>query len=654
MPPRSPTSKLAILAAICIYTVGSVAAEDLYFYPGTVLIGEVRGAAALSSTQRSKSAAASLGSNGYSSKRIGLTTNDFEVKLPRRRTSYVLLENANIARRHRKSLNPCNDRRVKRIMRACAGACSCSPNWRLHSLLTPIDTYYADLWGMNQGSDIDIDAPEAWDVSTGSASVLVGVVDTGIDYNHPDLAANVWTNPDEIAANGIDDDANGVIDDIHGMNAIVAGVARGDPLDDNNHGSHCSGTIGGVGNNGTGVVGVNWNVQLVGLKFLDAGGSGSTTNAIAALNYFTALKTSKGLNARVTNNSWGGGGFSQSLRNSIEAAGNAGIGFMAAAGNNTNDNDANPSYPASYGLSNMLAVAAVNQAGALAGFSNFGVSSVQIGAPGVGIKSTTINNTYQYFQGTSMATPHVTGVFALVAAAYPGLSMAEIITAIKNGASTLAGLDTKVQGSRFLNARGALDQASGADTPTPLPTSTATQTPSATATPTATPIPTETAIPSITPTPTIAPTLPSPTETPTGIPTELPTVAPTPVSAPVISAAVLLNYNSRKRIYESGAIRIPGFFGLALSGTGSGAVDVSLAINGVSCGSRSFSYDSALGLAGAVPKSGAFRRLRTIQATVSSAAGSSVRASAALRAPRTLRLSGDVARYCARALASLK
>ena len=633
--PNISSSRLIVLVVSLLAIASCAVAENLYYYPGTVLIGEVRAAGRAAHKLKSRRAAASLASNGYSSRQIGLETNDFAINLPRRSSAALSVANSSQARRIRKSLNPCNDRRVKRVLRACGAACSCSPNWQVHAQLTPNDTFYPNLWGMNQGSDIDIDAPEAWDISTGSTGVLVGVVDTGIDYNHPDLAANIWSNPDEIAANGIDDDGNGVIDDIHGINAIVSGAARGDPLDDNDHGSHCSGTIGGVGDNGVGVVGVNWNVKLVGLKFLDANGSGSTLNAIAAINYFTLLKTSKGLNARVTNNSWGGGGFSQSLRNAIEAAGNAGIGFMAAAGNDSQNIDSISSYPASYGLPNMLAVAAVTQAGALAGFSNFGANSVQIAAPGVGIRSTTINNTYQDFQGTSMATPHVTGVFALVAAAYPALAVDQIITVIKNGASTLAGLDTKVQGSRFLNARGALDQAGGAPTPTASPTPTLTRTPTQTSTPTPSQIPTI-----------------APTATAVAPATPIPTVVATP--GVVFSSARLLNYNSRKRVYENGALRVPGFFGFVATGSGSASVDVSLAINGNVCGSRAFNFDSTLSIAGSLPRGGAFRKLKSLQIGLISADRANISALAVLRAPRPLRLTGNAGRYCERVLARLR
>ena len=195
------------------------------------------------------------------------------------------------------------------------------PNYILSIDSSPNDPSYASLWGMNNTGqtggtpDADIDAAEAWDQTTGSASIIVGIIDTGINYNHVDLAGNIWTNPNEIPGNNIDDDNNGYIDDIHGINAIVD---SGDPNDDNSHGSHTAGTVGAVGNNGIGVVGVNWNVSIVGCKFLDAQGSGTTANAVKCFKYFNHLKEIQGQNIVVTNNSWGGGGFSQALRDAME------------------------------------------------------------------------------------------------------------------------------------------------------------------------------------------------------------------------------------------------------------------------------------------------------------------------------------------------
>lgn len=205
--------------------------------------------------------------------------------------------------------------------------------------------------------------------------MVVGVVDTGIDYNHPDLAENIWRNPTEVA-NGRDDDANGVVDDLYGYNAINP---QQPPLDDNGHGTHCAGTIGATGNNSLGVVGVNWRVKLMALKFLSASGSGTTDDAIAAIEYAVRKKQS-GVNLRVLWSVWGGGGFSQALDSAIGVAANNGILFVAAAGNAASNNDDSPSYPASYDRPNIVSVAALYYDGNLASFSNYGPSSVDIGA----------------------------------------------------------------------------------------------------------------------------------------------------------------------------------------------------------------------------------------------------------------------------------
>ncbi|MCA9771333.1 MAG: S8 family serine peptidase, partial [Myxococcales bacterium] len=205
----------------------------------------------------------------------------------------------------------------------------------------------------------------------------------------------------EIPGNGLDDDGNGVIDDVHGYNAITNG---GNPLDDNDHGSHCSGTIGAVGDNGVGVAGVNWDVSIMAIKFLSAAGSGTTADAIEGIDYAVGRKNA-GVNLRVLSNSWGGGGFSQALADSIQAANDADLLFVAAAGNAGSNNDATPSYPASYDLPNVVSVAATDHNDGLASFSNFGATTVDLGAPGVSVLSTTRNNTYSVFSGTSMATP---------------------------------------------------------------------------------------------------------------------------------------------------------------------------------------------------------------------------------------------------------
>jgi subtilisin family serine protease len=277
--------------------------------------------------------------------------------------------------------------------------------------LYPNDQRFGSLWGMhNTGQsggtpDADIDAPEAWGVHTGSGNVVVAVIDTGVNYQHRDLAANIWVNPYEVPGNGIDDDGNGFIDDVHGADFVNN---DGDPLDDHGHGTHVSGTIGAVGNNGTGVVGVNWDVQIMGLKFLSGGGTGTTADAVRAVDYATQMRQ-RGVNLVLTNNSWGGGGYSAALRDAIAASGDTGMLFVASAGNS---GWSTADYPALYDVDNIISVAATDRNDQLASFSNYG-TGVDIAAPGVDILST-VGNNYGTMSGTSMAAPHVSGAAALV------------------------------------------------------------------------------------------------------------------------------------------------------------------------------------------------------------------------------------------------
>ena len=333
-------------------------------------------------------------------------------------------------------------------------------NYRLYATILPNDARFGELWGLhNTGQstgtpDADIDAELAWDTTTGSADIVVGVIDTGIDYNHEDLAANMWVNPGEIAGNGVDDDGNGYIDDVHGINAITG---TGDPMDDNDHGSHCAGTIGAVGGNGIGVAGVNWTVSLVGMKFLSAAGSGNTADAIESVNYGVALRNA-GVNLRVLSNSWGGGGFSQALSDAITSANNAGILFVAAAGNSSSNNDISPHYPSSYDVPNVVAVASTDRNDNMSSFSSFGATSVDLGAPGSAILSTTPGNLYQTFSGTSMATPHVSGAAALLLSQNDTLTVAELKNILMSSGDPIAALSgTTVSGNR-LNVNNALAQ----------------------------------------------------------------------------------------------------------------------------------------------------------------------------------------------------
>ena len=321
----------------------------------------------------------------------------------------------------------------------------CSPNFQLHTLATSNDPQLSSLWGMGEQG---LNALGAWDISTGSSDIVVAIIDTGVDYTHPDLAQNIWSNPGEIPGNGVDDDANGYIDDIHGINAITR---SSDPMDDNSHGTHVAGTIGAVGNNALGVAGVNWQVKIMGLKFLNRDGAGSLSDAIDAIDYMVAMKH-RGVNIRVANNSWGGGGYSSLLEGAIVRARDAGIIFAAAAGNESNDNDASPSYPASYEVDNIVAVAAIDNARNLASFSNYGALSVGIAAPGVGILSTTPGNRYASYSGTSMATPHVSGALALLFASEPALSYTQAITRLYESGIELPALAGIVSTARKVSA----------------------------------------------------------------------------------------------------------------------------------------------------------------------------------------------------------
>lgn len=352
------------------------------------------------------------------------------------------------------------------------------PNYIRRKEAVPNDPLYSQLWGLkNTGASggsagADINAEAAWDITTGTRNVVVAVIDEGIDINHQDLQPNIWTNPGEIDGNGVDDDANGYIDDIHGYDffhndaSVYDGPGTapdGFPIDA--HGTHVAGTIGALGNNGLGVVGVNWQVSLMSLKFLGPV-DGSSADLLKALAYAKNMRDkwvtsggTQGANVRVTNNSYGGGSFSQAEVDAIQALANSGILFVASAGNESTDNNRLPSYPASYDVSSVISVAATERHDHLAVFTNRGSRSVHLAAPGDTILSTTPGNTYSSFSGTSMAAPHVAGTAALVLAAHPNFSVARLRAAILFGGDPVESTALTTITRNRLDAAGALQNA---------------------------------------------------------------------------------------------------------------------------------------------------------------------------------------------------
>jgi Subtilase family/Fervidolysin N-terminal prodomain len=323
------------------------------------------------------------------------------------------------------------------------------PNYIRHKDNVPNDARYGELWGLNNIAQaggvagVDIKAEQAWDVTTGSRSVVVAVIDEGVFVQHQDLQTNIWTNPLEVAGNGVDDDGNGFIDDVNGFDFFHndGSVYDGPGLNPDGsevdaHGTHVAGTIGAQGNNVNGVVGVNWQVSLMSLKFLGPDG-GTSADAVRAYGYVKLMRDrwvssggTQGANIRVTNNSYGGGGYSQTEVDAIQAMSNSGVLFVASAGNDADDNNISPSYPATYDLPNVISVAAIDRAGALSSFSNRGSRTVHLAAPGTSVLSTIPGNSYQYYNGTSMASPHVAGTAALLLAAHNDFTVSRLRGAI--------------------------------------------------------------------------------------------------------------------------------------------------------------------------------------------------------------------------------
>jgi subtilisin family serine protease len=340
------------------------------------------------------------------------------------------------------------------------------PDFVVHATNTPNDPNFGLLWGLNNtGQTVngdpgiagaDVNAPEAWNTYTGDANFTVAIIDTGTQYSHPDLAANIWTNPGEIAGNGIDDDGDGYVDDTRGWDFFSI---DNNPDDTNGHGTHTAGTVGAVGNNGIGVAGVNWSCKLVPLRFIGPSG-GFTSDAILAVNYCRTK------NIKVSNNSWGGGGFSQGLYDAINAAKSVGHIFCAAAGNAGTNNDTSPFYPAAYNLDNLIAVAATDNNDARASFSNYGASSVDLGAPGVNVLSTYFGSQYAYLSGTSMATPHVAGGVALVYALNPAFTYLQVRSQILSTVRHVASMSGVTASGGVLDLAAAIGAPSGNTPPT--------------------------------------------------------------------------------------------------------------------------------------------------------------------------------------------
>jgi subtilisin family serine protease len=420
--------------------------------------------------------------------------------------------------RYSRKSNACYRASIRRLLGKLGelGHVSCEPNYALFATTSPNDPHIS-----NQYATTAMSLPAAWSTTTGSNNLVVVVIDSGIDYTHSDLTSNIWTNPGELASNGIDDDGNGVIDDVHGYNAITN---TGNPMDDNGHGTHCAGILGASGNNALGIAGVAWNVKIAGAKFLSSSGSGYTSNAVKAIDWATNLKLA-GHNVILTSNSWGGGGYSQALADAITRAANAGLLFVAAAGNSSLNLESSPSYPASYTNNNIISVASTtnSETATLSGFSNYGTVSVDIAAPGSNIVSTYPDDSYVYLSGTSMAAPQISGIAILLQAVCNGsLSYSQVRNTILSTGVTYAGLADKVSTSALANAANAVAAAQElCPLDAPPPTATSTPTP----TPTPTPVP---------PTATATPTSPPVEDTPTPVPTE-PAMAPTaePTSTPV-------------------------------------------------------------------------------------------------------------------------
>ncbi|MGZ3742043.1 MAG: S8 family serine peptidase [Bdellovibrionota bacterium] len=324
----------------------------------------------------------------------------------------------------------------------------------------PAVSEFGMLWGMkNVGqkdaegtvgvTGADIGATKALALTTGNKDVTIAVIDTGMDYTHPELKDNVFQNKADCFNDGVDHDGNGFVNDCHGWN-FAAGASTNNPMDDNEHGTHVSGTIGANGDGGGHIAGVNWHTSIMPVKFLDGQGSGSLDDAVKAIQYATKM------HVKIMSNSWGGGGFSQAMMDAITEAKNQGILFVAAAGNDSDNADSTPHYPASYQVDNVISVAASTNRDTLATFSTYGKRTVHIAAPGHKIYSSVPGGKYDNFSGTSMATPHVSGAAALVWGANMNLNYAQIKDRLLKSRDYVPTLTRKVASSGRLNVYNAL------------------------------------------------------------------------------------------------------------------------------------------------------------------------------------------------------
>lgn len=327
------------------------------------------------------------------------------------------------------------------------------PNFIYELDQLPTDSKFTEQWALkNTPTGIDIRAETAWDLSIGSKKIVVAIIDTGIDYHHPDLRDNIWINEVEAKGTaGVDDDQNGYVDDINGYNFLEQKM---DPMDGHGHGTHCAGTIGAAANNVIGTVGVAWQVQMMALKAYSDGGGSRLSDAIEAIDYAVKMKVD------IINASWGGRDDSSLLKEAIARARDAGILFVAAAGNKSRDTDRWGHYPASYDLSNIISVASIDSHGRFSRFSNYGMKTVHLAAPGEGILSTYPNTFYHAWSGTSMAAPFVTGVAVLMKSLNSKLTPEEMKAIMIQTAQPLPSLKNNVASEGMLNAEGAVKSSS--------------------------------------------------------------------------------------------------------------------------------------------------------------------------------------------------